>query len=468
MAAPLPNVTLTNSPVKWNLTSGFNLYSFYDTNSTAPKFAIQVVDTSGIVKADLRQTSNVAGYAHFDLQNILKNYVDINETIETTTSLTTADYESFRFKIKYGYENSTGGTTNQGTLPSTASTRDYVVFNGRKDFNNLNWDSNPYQIKMQSFLGCPVIGQKQLALTDWVYEKIDGDSITDGKPLYVSLGTDVYRLKRRRDDHHTLSFMNEVLSGATANLAINKKIGGFRISIYNGNTQLFDSYIANTTSQGGGPGTIVSGTTDITYPFDVITIGCGNQNTLFASYPTATHYYVSTFGAVSGTCSASQTFYTNSPTSHTYRIDIVDDECNDFDQVQVSWLNSFGFRDYFYFQKRLDKSVNITRQEYQKTLGNWNADIFKVPSYDRGMKVYREDVEEIYSINTRFLSDNEASFLKNLFISPDVKVRFKDQSTWYSVSITDTSWVEKTYRKNKLFQYTLNFKMANKLNIQNG
>ena len=468
MAAPIANITLTNSPDKWNLTSGFNLYSFYDTNSTAPKFALQVARTTGTIVADLRQASNVAGYAHFDLQNILKNYVDINNSIESTTSLTTADNESFRFKLYYGYENSTGGTTTQGTLPSTASTRDYVVFNGRKNFNDFKWTSNPYQIKTQSFLGCPVIGQKSLALTDWTYDVVDGSTITDGKPIYVSTGVNVYKMKRRRDDYFTLSFMNEILSGGTANLAINKKIGGFRISLYNGNTALTDVFIQNTTSQGGGPGTIVSGTTDITYPFDVITIGCGNQNTLFSSYPTTTHYYVDAWIATSGSCAAVSTFYANSPASQTYRIDIVDDECNDYDQVQVSWLNSFGFRDYFYFQKRLDKSVNITRQEYQQTLGNWNGDVFAIPSYDRGMKIYREDVEEIYSINTRFLSDNEASFLKNLFISPDVKVRFRNETTWYSVSITDTSWVEKTYRKNKLFQYTLNFKMANKLNIQNG
>lgn len=468
MSAPLPVVGLTNTPVRINLTYGANIYSFYDTNTTSPIFALQVVDTSGIVKADLRQPANLVGYAHFDLQNILRNYVGINNTIETTTQLTTSDNEAFRFKLKYGYENSTGGTTSQGTLPSTASTIDYVVLNGRKPFNIIDWDANPYQIKTQSFLGCPVINQKQKALTDWTYDLIDGNNITDGKPLYVSTGTDVYRMKRRSDDHLTLSFLNQVQSGATANLAINKKIGGFRLSLYNGSTELVDTFINNTTSTGGGPGTIVSGTTDISHPFDVITLGCGNQNTLFASYPTTTHYYVSTWIATSGSCSSVGTFFANAPSSDTYRVDIVQDECNDFDQVQMSWLNSFGFRDYFYFQKRVDKSINISRNTYQKPLGSWDGTSYTIPTYDRGEKVYSESLDEVYQVNTRYLSDDEATFLKNLFISPDVKVRFKGESTWYSVIVTDNTWTERTYRKNKLFQNTLSFKMANKLNIQNG
>jgi len=468
MSAPLPVVGLTNSPSRWNLTYGSNIYSFYDTNTTSPIFALQVVDTSGVVKLDLRQPANLAGYAHFDLQNVLQNYVGINQSIENTTSLTTSDVEAFRFKLKYGYENSTGGTTTQGTLPSTASTNDYVVLNGRKPFNELTWNSTPYQITMNSFLGCPVIAGKQLALTDWSYGVQDGANITDGKPTYVTTGTNVYTQKRRRSDHFTLSFMNQTISGTTAPLLINKKIGGFRISIYNGNTSLSDTFIQNTTSAGGGPGTIVSGTTDISHPFDVITIGCGAQNTLFNSYPTATHYYVSTWVATSGSCSATQTFYANAPSSQIYKIDIVDDECNDFDQVQVSWLNSFGFRDYFYFQKRVDKSVNIQRNTYQQPLGSWGDATFTINTYDQGEKVYSQDLKEVYSINTRYLSDNEAAFLKNLYISPDVRVRFNGETNWYSIVITDSSWVERTFRKNRLFQNTLNFTLSNKLYIQNG
>ena len=470
MAAATPNVELTNIPSKYNLAYGVNMFSFYDTNATSPKFALQIRDTSDNLKADLRQFANTAGYAHFDLGNILKNYVDYNPTIEQTTLLETSDYEAFRFKIKYGYENSTGGTTTQGTLPSTASTNDYIVINGRKAFNDIYWNATPYQVKVGTAIGCPVISTKQLALTNWVYDKVNGTAITDGKPTYVSTN-DVYRIKRRRDDHFTLSFMNEIMSATTAAPSFTKKIGGFRISIYNGNTSLYDDWIDNTEANGGGPSNIISGTTAVSAPFDIITFGCGKQNSLFDTYTTATHYYVSSWLPTGSGCPAVGTpaRFANSPISEIYRIDIVEDECNDFEPVQVSWLNEFGFRDYFYFQKRLDYKIDINRQTYQKILGNWSGDIFKIESWERGEgRVFREDLQEKYTINTRYVSEDEAKFLKNLFISPDVRVRFNGSTTWNSVVLQDTTWEQKTIRKNKLFQYTLNFNMANKLNIQNG
>jgi hypothetical protein len=468
MATPSPSVILTNTPPKWNLTYGANVYSFYDLNSTAPKFAIQVIDTSGNVKADLRQTSNQAGYAHFDIQHILKNYVDINPTIENTILYGTSNSEVFRYKIVYGYENSTGGTTSQGTIPSTASTNDYIVLNGRKDFNVLNWNSNPYQIKAQQLIGCPIIVQKSRALTDWTYDMVDGAALTGGKPAYVGAGINVYQMKMRRGDYYTLSFMNEVLSGATANLTTNKKIGGFRITLMSGTTQLNDNMYANITTFGGGPGTSVSSTTNISAPYDVINLACGANNTIISGNPFANRIFISGYLYAPSGCNPIFTSYTTSPCTDTYMIEIVDDECNDFEPIQVSWLNSFGFRDYFYFQKRVDKSININRLTYTKTLGNWNGATYTIPTYDRGDKVYREDLDEVYSINTRYLSDNEAQYLKNLFISPDVKVRLNGDTNWYSVVLTDTSWVERTYRKDKLFQYTLNFRFSNKLNIQNG
>jgi hypothetical protein len=235
-----------------------------------------------------------------------------------------------------------------------------------------------------------------------------------------------------------------------------------------GTTQLNDNMYANITTFGGGPGTSVSSTTDISAPYDVINLACGANNTIISGNPFANRIFISGYLYSPPSCSTIFTSYTTTPCTDTYMIDIVDDECNDFEPIQVSWLNSFGFRDYFYFQKRVDKSININRSTYTKTLGNWNGATYTIPTYDRGDKVYREDLDEVYSINTRYLSDNEAQYLKNLFISPDVKVRLNGDTNWYSVVLTDTSWVERTYRKDKLFQYTLNFRFSNKLNIQNG
>jgi len=53
-------------------------------------------------------------------------------------------------------------------------------------------------------------------------------------------------------------------------------------------------------------------------------------------------------------------------------------------------------------------------------------------------------------------------------LSPDVKVRFEDDTNFYPVVLEDSQWTERTYRKDKLFQNTVTFRIAHKLNSQRG
>ena len=71
------------------------------------------------------------------------------------------------------------------------------------------------------------------------------------------------------------------------------------------------------------------------------------------------------------------------------------------------------------------------------------------------------------------MSDSEALYLQGLFTSADVKVRFNDapddqQYQWVPVSLLSTDYTEKTYRKDKLFQYNIRFALAHNLKSQRG
>jgi hypothetical protein len=154
--------------------------------------------------------------------------------------------------------------------------------------------------------------------------------------------------------------------------------------------------------------------------------------------------------------------------SAVYRVDNVIDACNDFAPVQLSWLNSLGFRDYFYFSKRTDESINISKNNYEQVEGTWGSDTFSVPKYSRGNTTFSQDLTTKRTINTRYLSDDEAQYLKNLFISPDVRVRYDGSSEWIPVTLTNTSWTERTFRKDKFFQYTINYDEAHRINSQRG
>lgn len=131
-------------------------------------------------------------------------------------------------------------------------------------------------------------------------------------------------------------------------------------------------------------------------------------------------------------------------------------------------MNSYGFRDYFQFQKRNERSVNITRNDFLKENNDYSTLAFNVTPGSRGYTTYSQKLEQVWTAQTRFVEDYEAQFLENLFISPDVRVRFGDDTQWYPVTLLSTQYVERNYRKDKLFQYDIEFKMANNKLSQRG
>ena len=142
-------------------------------------------------------------------------------------------------------------------------------------------------------------------------------------------------------------------------------------------------------------------------------------------------------------------------------------------EYQFSWLNEYGFRDYYSFRKRKDRGVKINRNEYLREAANYNANSYDVNIYDRGTTVFSQTLPEDFSAFTGFISDADALYLEGLFISADVKVRFNDapgaeQYQWVPVSLLSTAYEEKTVRKNKLFQYDIKFKLAHNIKSQRG
>ena len=131
-------------------------------------------------------------------------------------------------------------------------------------------------------------------------------------------------------------------------------------------------------------------------------------------------------------------------------------------------MNSYGVRDYFDFRKRRDYNISIDRNTYEQIDGTWSSADYEINSYDRGEKTFSQSIQERYTCNTHYLEDYEAEFLKNLYISPDVKVRFQNEAEYYSVTVEDSQWTEQTKRKNKLFQNTITFRLAHKINSQRG
>jgi len=470
MAGPSPDVQLKNTPSDFNLSFGKNIFTLEDVGGATDqvKFGLNIfsgTSTGDTQVATLRQFENPAGTAHFDLQNILKNYTTPNPNLQSSTGLTDGSYETFRFIGTCGHEIS-GVFEIDRTL--TGSTGSYCVIGGRKQFDDLLWTAgySNHVPRLTEILGCPAGVSRANALTDWTKPKsIDYSSET---PTWAQ-GTSIYtqKISTDRQAKRTLSFINRIIPQGVSSLADRRKtIKAFRITIMSGTSQLDDFYITNTTDNGGQHANI-SGTTFDEYPYDILTVQCGH-NMFTASTTNATHWFVGAFTLNDADCTDPNLPYFSQELFNVYRFDVDEGECNDFDIVEVSWLNSYGVRDYFDFRKRKDYNISIDRNTYEQLDGTWSSSDYEINSYDRGEKTFSQSIQERYTINTGYLEDYEAEFLKNLYLSPEVKIRFEGESEYYSVTLEDSQWTERTFRKDKLFQNTVTVRMAHKINSLRG
>ena len=144
-------------------------------------------------------------------------------------------------------------------------------------------------------------------------------------------------------------------------------------------------------------------------------------------------------------------------------VNIIEPECNDFFPYEFSWTNSKGYKDTFTFNKRSDRQFTQNNNTYLQEYADYAGTSYSVNSYDKGNTVYSQSMKQVYTVQSRFISEAEAHLLRSLFRSPDVKVKWG--TVWFSVKLLNTTWTEKTYRKDKLFQYTVTYEIP-QLNLE--
>jgi hypothetical protein len=455
-------VTILQRPtVKFDQAYGPNPVTLTGLTTSEDKYVLQILAADNItILADVRQSPNKIGNAIFDIQNILQSFArpsipNIEQTGYIGTDMVTAPNEVLQYKLRYGSE--TNGTINYLTTDNFFQ----YAFGGKKKYYEIPYDPSNWIPKVVGLGACTDVERLGMALSDNT-KRISYNDIADGKPGFL-IGQDIWVRDVTREDMTTISFYNGVVNGTPVAPTSAKGIDRFRVMQYNGNTLIADNTYNNTLINGGGPNTVFAEGITPFGQYQAITFGTGPVN--YQDFdPNATHYYVITeINGGDPLCAATQLHYAQ-------RFNVTDTTCNDYPEIQFSWLNGLGFRDYFSFLKKNDRNVNIKRNTYLKNSNDWNGQVYDVDIFDRGYTVYSQTLEETYTATTGFLSDEEAKYLESLFISPDVRVRMnaQDPTQWKPVILLSAQYVEKTARKNKLFQYEIQFKISHNIKSQRG
>ena len=433
---------------------------------TADKYVLQIW-SQGTLIADLRQSPNTNAVAIFDIQNTLQNFVapsvnNIEEKGWIGDPLTVSANETVPYLLMAGYEVD-GVVTLEAETPEN-----FLAIGGKKRYYDVPYNVTPYiPALLTDGLGCTGYLKGAEAFTDLKEYRL-ASSITDGKPAWLTGSMRVYDHYVTRNDMTTLSYWNEPSGTGPALASCIEAITYYQ---YDGNTLIDQTVLYNLTGEGGGPNTATGQGITPVYPYKAITVASGPKNFQEFDSLNATHYYVTTQAYGGG--GACESLIAEGSMHYVHRFNIIEETCNDYPEYQFSWLNSLGFRDYYGFSKRKDRSVSITRNEFLREAADYASTSYDVSIYDRGMTTYSQTLEQTYVAYTGYMSDADAKYLQGLFTSADVKVRFDDAEgadkyKWVPITLLSADYTEKTYRKDRLFQYELRFKIAHNIKSQRG
>lgn len=130
----------------------------------------------------------------------------------------------------------------------------------------------------------------------------------------------------------------------------------------------------------------------------------------------------------------------------------IKEDCRPYEVIRLAFLNKIGGYDYWSFNLVSKYTSQIKRTQIDRALS---------PTYtigDRGRDVIYSEAVENWTINTDFLTDTDALFIRELVESPSVFLI--DGINQLPVVITSDSYEYKSGLLNGYVQYTLTFQKA--------
>jgi hypothetical protein len=430
-------------------------------NETRVKFVAEVYigDTLAAVNptantpiGTFKTTPNNAGVGMFDLRNVIENYVKADNMAArdsayktTTTSITARHpihlidqyslntnlcrYMLVRFSVEYLV-----GTTVEIDINTQANSNAYILFNGyvkhtdilTKAGNNFAYDTT------------------DITLTDNTSKFLTNAPTTQ----YANL-----------EDYGTLSMVT-----------LTTDLYRIRLNYYDSDNTLLNSDIVLRNS---GTGAWSNPLTEDSYK-QILHFGCfpGNLQNWASNFKTLVG-----LGTVQGGYITVEAQKQNTnEISKLYTIKLNCPNGKGYEPIRLCWLNQWGAWDYYTFTQKSIKSTSTSGATYNQLAGTWNERIYRPDSYKGGKKAFRVNATEKITMNSNFVTEDEAVIFEELVNSPEVYLLkgYEDIVETSSVlnqyvtpvRLLTSSFTKKTIANDRLMQYTFEIEKSKTLRTQ--
>jgi len=407
-------VTINQSPTLPNGTQADIIYTLSSTNATEPqfKYVCNIKSEGGTLLSQIKQSANESGFGVFEVSRLLDDHIgyDTPWLITGSTPIVSSTNSNIRsyeisFNEEYGTSPSSSVATGSAVSASIPSLTTFIPAVQERDAGSFNWQSGSYD-----------------ALTN-------ASNVNSTLNYNSSLNAQVVR----ESDYLTLSTLNGI--------ARNGNLVSIVYNVYNANkTSVYNVTVNNS---------IVPTTTAT----KLLHVGVGPQNlasagnlSIYFSNPTLYPYY------------SAQLFYTNGLTDkHFYQF-----ECETYEGANFAFINKLGVFDYYRATLVNTEVESFNRKTFQAPYIDYSTTTSTI-AYDyarRGETQYHNGINNTYTVETDWLTQEQADWLFELFESPSVYVQ--QGSNFVGVIITNANEAYKTNPKGqKVYKLTIQYRKSN-------
>ena len=423
-------ITVSQDPTFFNVTNNPIVFVASSDNTANPQFQYVLdVRTSpdNILRARIKQYPNPDGSAVYDVSHTLNDYITYDTTNFLNTGIVDVFGTEFRyFRILVGEE--------YGTSPSSSVT----LYNGAGGVGDPSVTGTSARGNQYSAWGGSIdITPGKTGTNGWNF----GDYYGTGSFSYylttfrsTDLGAFKSNHKMGRGDYGLLPAIDTDSNFSSQPTTV---------TLYNSSNSSVGSAVLDPTQAGLYANYIPS----------------GPQNFLDAS--------IFTQNQINQT--AWYTIINGGDVTNLFKTFTIED-CSNYERRNFMFVNKWGFWENWGCNLPIRQTTNITRDEYKKSVipfSNTSA----VNSYGlRGSEYYNQNVEDSFVITTPFVNGNEAKLITELIESPQVYLQVNDldmglgqsiSKSFVPVQITNSSYTHKTSNLQKIFQYDIQYKLAN-------
>jgi hypothetical protein len=147
-----------------------------------------------------------------------------------------------------------------------------------------------------------------------------------------------------------------------------------------------------------------------------------------------------------------------------------------YEPIRLCWLNQWGAWDYYTFTQKSIKSTSASGATYNQLAGTWNESLYRPDSYKGGKKAFRVNATEKITMNSDFVTEDEAVIFEELINSPEVyllkgyedivETSFVLNQYVTPVRLLTSSFTKKTIANDRLMQYTFEIEKSKTLRTQ--